>query len=67
VPYSPVSDPIMRLIVKLKIDKISRRLKENCNVAFAYDDTLIEPIASRCTEVDSGAENQGFVASSGLA
>jgi type VI secretion system protein VasG len=57
VPYYPISDSIMRLIVKLKIHKIAKRLKENRNVAFSYDEALVEHIASRCTEVDSGARN----------
>ena len=57
VPYYPISDSIMRLIVKLKISKIAKRLKENRSVAFIYDEALIDHIASRCTEVDSGARN----------
>ena len=57
VPYYPISDQIMRLIVKLKINKIAKRLKENRNVAFSYDEAIIDHIASRCTEVDSGARN----------
>jgi type VI secretion system protein VasG len=57
VPYYPISDQIMRMIVRLKINKIAKRLKENRNVAFVYDEALIDHIASRCTEVDSGARN----------
>lgn len=57
VPYYPISDKIMRLIVKLRLNKIAKRLKENRNVAFSYEEGLIEHIATRCTEVDSGARN----------
>jgi type VI secretion system protein VasG len=57
VPYYPITDKIMRLIVKLKLNKIARRMKENRNVSFVYEEGLIENIASRCTEVDSGARN----------
>jgi type VI secretion system protein VasG len=32
-------------------------MKENRNVAFSYDEGLIEAIAARCTEVESGARN----------
>jgi type VI secretion system protein VasG len=32
-------------------------MRENQNVAFVYDESLIESIASRCTEVESGARN----------
>ena len=32
-------------------------MKENRNVTFVYEEGLIDNIASRCTEVDSGARN----------
>lgn len=57
VPYYPISDRNMRLIVKLKLDRIARRMKENRNVSFTYDDALIENISGRCKEVESGARN----------
>ena len=52
-----ITDKNMRLIVRLKLDRIVKRMQENRNIAFEYDDELIESIASRCTEVDSGARN----------
>lgn len=57
VPYFPISDRNMRRIVKLKLDRIGKRLLANQKVTFNYDDSLIEAIAARCTEVDSGARN----------
>jgi len=57
VPYYPISDKVMRLIIKLKLNRIARRMMENRNVTFSYSDELIENIASRCTEVESGARN----------
>jgi type VI secretion system protein VasG len=57
VPYYPITDRVMRLIVKLKLGKIARRMRENRNVSFVYEEGLIEKIAGRCTEVDSGARN----------
>jgi type VI secretion system protein VasG len=57
VPYFPIRDDVMRLIVRLKLDRIAKRMQENRNVAFIYDDELIESVASRCTEVESGARN----------
>jgi len=57
VPYFPITDNNMRLIVKLKLDRIVKRMRENKNITFEYSDELIETIASRCTEVDSGARN----------
>jgi type VI secretion system protein VasG len=57
VPYYPITDKNMRLIIKLKLDRIARRMRENRNVDFRYEDALIELVASRCTEVESGARN----------
>jgi type VI secretion system protein VasG len=57
VPYFPITDKNMRLIVKLKLGRVAKRLKENRNVSFVYDEGLIESIAGRCKEVESGARN----------
>jgi len=57
VPYYPISDQVMRLIVRLKLDRIAQRMQENRKVAFIYDQELIESVAARCTEVESGARN----------
>jgi type VI secretion system protein VasG len=57
VPYFPITDKNMRLIVKLKLDRIGKRMRENRNIAFSYDDAVIDSVARRCTEVDSGARN----------
>ncbi|MEI6306855.1 MAG: type VI secretion system ATPase TssH, partial [Deltaproteobacteria bacterium] len=61
VPYYPITDKIMRLIIKLKLNRIGKRMKENRNIAFVYDEALIDHIAKRCTEVDSGARNADHI------
>jgi type VI secretion system protein VasG len=55
VPYYPISDETMRLIIRLQLNRIGRRTKENHKIPFSYDDKVVELIASRCTEVESGA------------
>jgi type VI secretion system protein VasG len=57
VPYYPITDNNMKLIVRLKLNKIVKRMKENRNVSFIYGEDLVDSIASRCTEVESGARN----------
>jgi type VI secretion system protein VasG len=57
VPYFPITDKNMRLIIKLKLDRIAKRMRENRNVLFKYDEGVIDFVASRCTEVESGARN----------
>ncbi len=57
VPYYPINDGNMRLIVRLKLDRIAKRMRENRNVSFVYDEALVDSIANRCKEVESGARN----------
>jgi type VI secretion system protein VasG len=57
VPYFPVRDEALKQIIRLKLGKIQRRLKETHKVDLAYDEKLLNEIAARCTEVESGARN----------
>jgi len=57
VPYYPIRDETLKQIIVLKLEKIKRRLMENHRLALTYDQVLIEAVAGRCTEVESGARN----------
>jgi type VI secretion system protein VasG len=57
VPYYPITDEILRLIIKLQLSKIEQRIAQNHRAQFSYDDAVIEAVAKRCTDVDSGARN----------
>lgn len=57
VPYFPLFDQALRNIVRLKLNKVAKRMLENRKVLLTYGEELVEAIASRCTEVDSGARN----------
>jgi len=57
VPYFPITDDNMKHIIRLKLDRIVKRMAKNKEIEFIYDDTIIDVIAERCTEVDSGARN----------
>jgi type VI secretion system protein VasG len=61
VPYFPITDAIMRRIIRLKLNRIAQRMQENRNIAFIHDPEVIEAIAGRCTEVDSGARNADHI------
>src|SRR5215470_1300538 len=54
VPYYPISDDVMREIIKLQLSRIGRRLKENHRAEFSYDENVVTEIANRCKEVESG-------------
>jgi len=57
VAYYPITDEVMRQIIELQLGRIRTRLHENHRAQFSYDEALVNGIASRCTEVESGARN----------
>jgi type VI secretion system protein VasG len=54
IPYYPLSDQMLRSIIRLQLSRIQKRVKENQQISFNYDDAVVELIASRCTELESG-------------
>jgi type VI secretion system protein VasG len=65
-PYYPVRDEALKKIIVLKLAKIQRRIQENHKIALTYDDKLVEEVAKRCTEVESGARNVDNILSNSL-
>src|SRR5262249_32436934 len=57
IPYFPIRDEALKRIVVLKLAKIQRRLQETHKIALTYSDALVDEVARRCTEVESGARN----------
>jgi type VI secretion system protein VasG len=57
IPYYPVRDEALKQIIRLKLGKIQRRLKDNHAMSLEYGDDVLNAIAARCTEVESGARN----------
>ena len=57
VPYVPVRDQALRAIISGKLAQVQTRLKENRRVTLTYDPALVEEIAERCTDIQSGARN----------
>ena len=57
VPYFPLTDENLKRIVRLKLNKVAKRMLENRRTAFVFGDEIVDAVASRCTEVDSGARN----------
>ena len=57
VPFYPIGDEVLAKIIRLKLERIKRRIGDNHQAQFQYDDTLVEAVLARCTEVDSGARN----------
>ena len=57
VPYYPVRDEVLKQIIRLKLAKIVRRVEEIHGITLDCDEQVVEAIAARCLEVESGARN----------
>ncbi|MBV8915856.1 MAG: AAA family ATPase [Acetobacteraceae bacterium] len=54
IPYLPLSDEVMRGIIRLQLGRIQRRVEQSREIPFTYDDAVVDLVASRCTEPESG-------------
>ena len=57
IPYLPIRDENLKQIIRLKLGKIQRRMQENHKIDLTFDGALVDEVANRCTEVESGARN----------
>jgi type VI secretion system protein VasG len=54
VPYYPLSPEVMSQIIRLQLDRIVRRVRENHGAELVYRDDLVESVLARCNEAESG-------------
>ncbi|MDR3212506.1 MAG: type VI secretion system ATPase TssH [Azoarcus sp.] len=57
VPFYPIGSDVLRRIVVLKLSRIKRRIEENHKADVDFPDELVEFIAARCNDIDSGARD----------
>ena len=57
IPYLPIRDENLKQIIRLKLGKIQRRIQENHKIELTLRRCLVDEVAQRCTEVESGARN----------
>jgi type VI secretion system protein VasG len=57
VPYYPLSDETLKSIIELKLGKVKQRMLENHKIRLEYDESVVDEVAKRCTEVESGARS----------
>jgi len=57
VPFYTLGPEIMKDIVSLKLDKLTSRMAETHKMKFIYSPEVVDQIATRCTEVETGARN----------
>jgi type VI secretion system protein VasG len=54
IPYYPLNDKMIGAITRLQLGRIVKRIKQNHGIEFTYNDDVVELIAKRCNELDSG-------------
>lgn len=57
VPFYTLDPKFIKEIVILKLDKLATRLSENQKIKLTYSPQVVDQIAQRCTEVETGARN----------
>jgi type VI secretion system protein VasG len=57
VVFLPLSSDVMTMIVNLKLSKLTRRMKDNQNMAVEFAKPVIEEIVTSCTRAETGARN----------
>ncbi|MDY6950443.1 MAG: type VI secretion system ATPase TssH [Thermodesulfobacteriota bacterium] len=57
VPFYTLPPYIMKDIVALKLDKLASRTEETHKMKLTYAPEVVQQIANRCTEVETGARN----------
>ncbi|NDV23347.1 type VI secretion system ATPase TssH [Desulfovibrio sp. JC022] len=61
VPFFSLNPEAMKLITKLKLGKLEKMLLANNKMKLSYDEDVVEQIAARCTEVETGARNIEYI------
>ena len=54
IPYYPLADAVLQSIIRLQLDRVVARIRQNHAAALRYDEEVVRLIASRCTEPESG-------------
>ena len=57
IPYTPISEKVMKRIAGLKLAKVAKRLMTEHGVAMSADASVIQSISDRCRLVEAGARN----------
>jgi type VI secretion system protein VasG len=66
VPYFPLQESVLRKIIELQLKKIRDRLRDSHKASFSYTPEVVNAIASRCKEVESGARNVDHILTGSL-
>ncbi|HKO47712.1 MAG TPA: type VI secretion system ATPase TssH [Polyangiaceae bacterium] len=54
IPYYPLGDEMLKSIISLQLERVSQRVMERYAVPLDYDQSVVDLVAERCSEVESG-------------
>lgn len=57
VPFFPLPPEALKEIVRLKLGRLVSRLLDSHKMGLVYEEAVVEQIAARCREVETGARN----------
>ena len=63
VPFFTLPSEIMKDIVILKLDKLAARVADTHKMKLIYGQEIVDQVAMRCTEVETGARNVDHIMS----
>lgn len=66
VPYRPIDPETMKMIAGLKLNRLVRRIRESHGIETTFEPELVEELAKRCTESETGARNVDHILRSTL-
>jgi type VI secretion system protein VasG len=61
VPFISLNPDVMKLIVELKLKSVQKTIRASNKMEFTYTPSVIDQIAARCTEVETGARNIEYI------
>lgn len=57
IPFFPLPPEALKEIVRLKLGRLVARLRDSHRMSLVYEGSVVEQIAARCREVETGARN----------
>lgn len=61
VPFYPLTSDVMEKIIRLQLDRVARRVRENQGAGLEYSEDVVRAVAAKCTEPESGARSVDHV------
>jgi type VI secretion system protein VasG len=66
VPYFPLTPDIIREIVVLALNRVAARIRSGYGATMTFDESVVDLLAARCTETQSGARNVEAMIANGI-